>query len=93
VNSVNKQDVINQIARDAKITKRQADMALSATLGSIAKALKKGDRVSFVGFGTFSVKKRAPRNARNPQTGEIIHVKGKRVPAFKAGQKLRNAIK
>ena len=68
-------------------------MAISAALAAIQKALKKGDSVTLVGFGTFSVSKRKARKGRNPQTGEAIKIAAKKVPVFKAGKGLKDAVK
>lgn len=90
---MNKQDLIEHVSKDAKITKRQAGAAIDSMLGGVSKALKKGERVTFVGFGTFQVRKRAARKARNPQTGEVIRIMAKRVPVFKAGAELKKSVK
>ena len=89
---MNRQDLVNQIAESADLPKKQAGDALSAVMTGITKALKKGDRVTLVGFGTFSVKKRKARKGRNPQTGEAIRIGAKKVVVFKAGQGLNKAI-
>jgi len=93
VSALNKQDLIEYVAREAKITKKQAGVAIESVLGGVSKALKKGERVTFVGFGTFSVRRRAARKARNPQTGEVIRIAAKRVPVFKAGTWLKKSVK
>jgi DNA-binding protein HU-beta len=85
---MNKAELITQIAEDAGITKTQANAALDSFQDTVAKTLKKGDKVTLVGFGTFSVSKRAARNGRNPQTGEVIKIKAKKVAKFKAGKEL-----
>ena len=82
---MNKGELIDQIAKDCDITKAQANMALDSFTEAVVSALKKGDKVTLVGFGTFSVSSRAARNGRNPQTGEIIKIKAKKVGKFKAG--------
>jgi DNA-binding protein HU-beta len=86
--TMNKAELITQIAEDAGITKTQANAALDSFQDTVAKTLKKGDKVTLVGFGTFSVSKRAARNGRNPQTGEVIKIKAKKVAKFKAGKEL-----
>ena len=85
---MNKAELIAQIADDAGITKTQANAALDSFVEAITKTLKKGDKVTMVGFGTFSVSKRAARTGRNPQTGETIKIKAKKVARFKAGKEL-----
>jgi DNA-binding protein HU-beta len=88
-----KAELIEKIATKAKISKRAANIALNTFVDSVTVALKKGDRVALVGFGTFSVAKRKARTARNPRTGETIHVPAKRAPKFKAGRELKKAVK
>jgi DNA-binding protein HU-beta len=89
---MNKAELIESIANDAKISKADASRALDATIGSISKSLKKGDKVSLVGFGTFAVTKRAARTGRNPQTGKAIQIKAKKVAKFKAGSELAATV-
>jgi DNA-binding protein HU-beta len=89
---MNKQELIDAIASSAKITKADAGRALDATVESINKALKKGDRIGLVGFGSFSVNKRAARIGRNPQTGKEIKIAAKKVVKFKAGSDLTGSI-
>lgn len=88
-----KADLVNKIAKDSGVTKKAAESALDSFTAGVRDALKKRKRVSLVGFGTFSVSKRAPRNGRNPQTGEPIKIKGANVPKFKAGKALKDAVK
>ncbi len=90
---MNKSDLINKIADDAKLTKVQAQAALNSFLDASAKALKKGDKVILVGFGTFSVASRAARTGRNPQTGKEIKIAAKKVVKFKPGSELSSSIK
>jgi DNA-binding protein HU-beta len=85
---MNKAELIAKLADDAAITKTQAGAALDSFTEAVAKTLKKGDKVTLVGFGTFSVSKRAARNGRNPQTGATIKIKAKKVAKFKAGKEL-----
>jgi DNA-binding protein HU-beta len=85
---MNKAELIAQIADDAGVTKTQANAALDSFISTVTKTLKKGDKVTLVGFGTFSVSKRAARNGRNPQTGEVIKIKARKVARFKAGKEL-----
>lgn len=89
---MNKSELIEQIASSADISKAKAGAALDAVIGSITGALKAGDSVSLVGFGTFSVKARAARTGRNPQTGATIKIKAAKVPGFKAGKALKDAV-
>jgi len=89
---VNKSDLVDAIATSADISKAAAGRALDATVESIKKALKKGDTVSLVGFGTFKVGKRAARTGRNPRTGEAIKIKAAKVPKFTAGKGLKDAV-
>jgi DNA-binding protein HU-beta len=89
---VNKSDLVEAIAKSADISKAAAGRALDATVESIKKALKKGDTVSLVGFGTFKVGKRDARNGRNPRTGATIKIKAAKVPKFSAGKGLKDAV-
>jgi DNA-binding protein HU-beta len=89
---VNKSDLVDAIAKSAEISKAAAARALDATVETIKKALKKGDSVSLVGFGTFKVGKRAARNGRNPRTGATIKIKAAKVPKFSAGKGLKDAV-
>ena len=89
---MNKQGLIDKIAEDADITKAVAGRALDAITKSVTKSLKKGEPVVLVGFGTFNVRERAARVGRNPQTGNEIQIAAAKVPAFKAGKALRNAV-
>ena len=85
---MNKAELITKIAEDAGITKTQANEALDSFVEAVTKTLKGGGKVTLVGFGTFSVSKRAARNGRNPQTGAIIKIKARKVAKFKAGKEL-----
>ncbi len=89
---MNKAELIDQIAKDAGITKTQANDAINSFTDTVASALKKGDKVTLVGFGTFSVTQRAARNGRNPQTGEVIKIKASKSPKFKAGKEFATKI-
>ena len=89
---MNKQELIENIAASADITKAAAGRSLDSMIDSITDALKQGDSVVLVGFGTFSVRDRAARIGRNPQTGEEIPIKAAKVPAFKAGKALKDAV-
>lgn len=90
---MNKTELINAVAAKAEISKKDADKALAAVLGAIEDALKAGDKVQLIGFGTFEVKERAARTGHNPKTGEAIEIAAAKVPSFKAGAALKNAIK
>jgi len=89
---VNKQELIDNIASSADITKAAAARALDSVIDSVTNSLKKDDSVVLVGFGTFSVRSRAARTGRNPQTGQEIQIKAAKVPAFKAGKALKDAV-
>lgn len=89
---MNKQQLIENIAASADITKAAAGRALDSMIDSITDSLKNGDSVVLVGFGTFSVRDRAARMGRNPQTGEEIQIQAAKVPAFKAGKALKGAV-
>jgi DNA-binding protein HU-beta len=85
---MNKAELISKLADDAGITKTQANATLDSFIEAVTVTLKKGGKVTLVGFGTFSVSKRAARNGRNPQTGAVIKIKAKKVAKFKAGKEL-----
>jgi DNA-binding protein HU-beta len=89
---MNKAELIDKIAKDAGVTKVQANDALDSFTNAVVATLKKGDRVTLVGFGTFSVSDRAARNGRNPQTGAVIKIKARKVPKFKAGKEFSTKI-
>lgn len=89
---MNKAELVDKLAKDAALTKVQANDALDSFTNNVVSALKKGDRVTLVGFGTFSVSDRAARNGRNPQTGEVIKIKARKVPRFKAGKEFSTKI-
>ena len=89
---MNKAQLIDEVAK-VTCTKKEAVLAVDATFAAIQKALKKGDAVTLVGFGTFRVSKRKARKGRNPQTGEAIKIAAKKVPVFKAGKGLKDAVK
>jgi len=89
---MNKKDLIENIADAADISKATAEKALNGILTAIADTLEKGDKVTLVGFGTFSVTKRKARKGRNPQTGKTINIPAKNVAKFKVGSKLSGAI-
>ncbi|MFK7956753.1 MAG: HU family DNA-binding protein [Lysobacterales bacterium] len=89
---MNKTELVEAVSNAADLSKSDAGDAVEAVLASVTKALKKGDTVSLVGFGTFSVKKRAARTGRNPRTGETIKIKASKIPSFKAGKGLKDAV-
>ncbi|ONG38919.1 MAG: HU family DNA-binding protein [Moraxellaceae bacterium] len=89
---MNKAELIDAIATQGGLSKAQAGQALDATIGAISDALKAGETVTLVGFGTFSVKERAARSGRNPKTGETIKIAATKVPGFKAGKGLKDAV-
>ena len=90
---MNKQELISAIAEKANLSKKDADAALSAFVGAVEGALKKGDKVALIGFGTFEAKKRAARTGKNPQTGAAIKIPATTVPSFKAGKAFKDALK
>ena len=90
---MNKADLINAIASESKMTKAAASRALDAFINSTTKALKKGERVALVGFGTFTVTRRAARLGRNPQTGTEIKIPAKKVAKFRAGTELAKKVR
>jgi len=89
---MNKEELILEIAKET-CTKTEAGKALDAMMEAIKKALKKGDKVTLAGFGTFSVAKRSARNGRNPQTGALIKIAARKVPKFTAGKALKDYVK
>ncbi len=89
---MNKGELIDAVAASADLSKSDATDAVDAVLKQITRALRKGDQVSLVGFGTFQVKRRAARMGRNPRTGESIQIKASNVPSFKAGKGLKDAV-
>ncbi len=89
---MNKAEMISAVSDASEVSKADAGRAVDAVIDVITKALKKGDTVTLVGFGTFSVRKRAARQGRNPQTGETIKIKASKNPAFKAGKALKDAV-
>ncbi len=90
---MNKTELINAVAAKAEISKKDADKALAAVISSIEEALVKGEKVQLIGFGTFEVKERAARTGHNPKTGAAIEIAAAKVPSFKAGAALKNAVK
>ncbi len=88
-----KNDLVAKIAKDSGITKAQAAKAANSFINAIEKSLKSGQKVTFVGFGTFKVVERKARNGRNPKTGEVIRIPKKKIPKFVPGKRLREMIK
>ena len=89
---MNKSELINAVAVSAEVSKKEAEAVITAALDAITAALKEGDKVQLVGFGSFEVKKRAARVGRNPKTKETIEIPASVVPVFKAGKALKDAI-
>ncbi len=89
---MNKTDLVSSVAEKTELTKKDAEKAVNAILSSVEEALAKGDKVQLVGFGTFEVRERAARKGRNPQTGDEIEIAAAKVPAFKAGKALKDAV-
>ncbi len=89
---MNKSELIDAVAASADISKAAAGRALDAVVESVTDALKKGEQVTLIGFGTFAVKERAARTGRNPQTGATINIAAAKVPSFKAGKALKDAV-
>lgn len=89
---MNKSDLVDAVARATGETKTSVSDTVDAILDQITKALRRGDRVQLTGFGTFEVRDRKARQARNPQTGETIHVPAQKAPAFKAGKTLKDSV-
>ncbi|MBP0724214.1 HU family DNA-binding protein [Bacillus sp. RG28] len=90
---MNKTDLINAVAEAGELNKKQATQAVDAVFESILGALQNGDKVQLIGFGNFEVRERAARKGRNPQTGEEIEIAASKVPAFKPGKALKDAVK
>jgi DNA-binding protein HU-beta len=89
---MNKGELVSLVADNAGLTKVDAANAIEAVIKVVKKALKSGDSIAIVGFGTFTVRKRAARSGRNPRTGATIKIKASKVPAFKAGKALKDAV-
>ncbi|MGA7802168.1 MAG: HU family DNA-binding protein [Gammaproteobacteria bacterium] len=89
---MNKSELIEAVANSADMSKATAARAVDAVLDSVTAALKSGDSVALVGFGTFEVRSRAARSGRNPKTGETITIQASKAPAFKAGKALKDAV-
>jgi DNA-binding protein HU-beta len=89
---MNKTELVEAIAKDAKVSKKDAEAVVNAFTANVTKELKKGEKVTLIGFGTFEVGKRSARTGRNPQTGETIKIKAAKTPKFKAGKALKDAV-
>lgn len=89
---MNKAELISSVAEKAELTKKDAEKAVNAVFASITEALEANDKVQLVGFGTFEVRTREGRTGRNPRTGEEIKIAAAKVPAFKAGKQLKDAV-
>ncbi|WP_349409072.1 HU family DNA-binding protein [Pseudalkalibacillus sp. SCS-8] len=90
---MNKNDLVNNISEKEGMTKKDVEAVVNGLLTEITEALKSGEKVQFVGFGTFETRERSSRSGRNPQTGETIDIPASTVPAFRAGNKLKEAVK
>ncbi|MGN1117303.1 MAG: HU family DNA-binding protein [Acutalibacteraceae bacterium] len=90
---MNKTELVNAVALKSELKKADAEKAVSAVLAAIKEAVAAGDKVQLIGFGTFEAKERAARECRNPKTGETVKVEATKVPAFKAGQGFKDAVK
>lgn len=90
---MNKTELVEAVAKSADLSKVDANKAVDAVVDSITQALSKGDKVTLIGFGTFETRHRAARTGRNPRTGAEIKIAATKIPAFKAGKKLKDAVK
>ena len=90
---MNKEELVKEVSKKAKVSQKAASDILAATLDTIQKTVSKGKKVTLVGFGTFESRKRAARTGRNPQTGAAIKIAAKKVPAFSAGKKFKELVK
>ena len=90
---MNKEELVDEIEKVAKVSKKEAGEVLTATIDTIEKTVKKGEKVTLVGFGTFERRQRAARTGRNPQTGATLKIAAKKVPAFSAGKKFKELVK
>lgn len=90
---MNKTELIAAAAAEANVSKKEAAAVIDAAIAAVTAALKKGEKVQLIGFGTFEVREREARQGKNPKTGEVIEIAATKVPAFKAGAALKNAVK
>lgn len=93
VNVMNKTDLVNQVAEKSELSKKDAAKAVDAVFEAVMDSLKNGEKVQLIGFGNFEVRERSARKGRNPQTGEEIEIPASKVPAFKPGKALKDAVK
>jgi DNA-binding protein HU-beta len=89
---MNKKDLVDEVAKSTEMMKKDVSVILDGTLKAIKDAVAKGDKVSFVGFGTFSLVERAARNGHNPKTGKTIKIKARKAPKFHAGKNLKDSV-
>ena len=89
---MNKTELVAAVAKETEVTKKDTAAVLDAAIAAITKALKKGEKVQLIGFGTFEVRKRAARVGKNPQNGEVVKIPASKAPAFKAGAALKQAV-
>ena len=89
---MNKEDLVNAVANKTRLSKKQTEAGIQATIEAISDALSKGDKVTLVGFGTFQVRERAAREGRNPRTGAVLKIGAKKAPTFTAGKGLKEAV-
>ena len=92
VHKMNKEELVQEVAKKAKVTQKEAAEVLNGFVETVQKAVSKGEKVTLVGFGTFESRKRAARTGRNPQTGKEIKIAAKTVPAFSAGKKFKGLV-
>ncbi len=90
---MNKKDLIKAVAAASELSNKDAEKAINALTAAVTDALKKGEKVQLVGFGTFEVRERAAKQGRNPRTGEAMEIPASKLPAFRAGQQLKDAVK
>ncbi|MBI3599917.1 MAG: HU family DNA-binding protein [Nitrospinae bacterium] len=90
---MNKSDIIEMVAKEGNLSVRSSEGAVNALISNIRSALSKGEKMAIAGFGTFSVSKRKARKGRNPKTGEVIEIPSRKMPRFKAGEALRDAVR
>ena len=89
---MNKEELVNAVAAKTKLSKKETEATINATIDAVSAALSKGDKVTLVGFGTFQVRERAAREGRNPRTGAVLKIAAKKAPTFSAGKGLKEAV-
>ena len=89
---MNKEELVNAVAAKTKLSKKETEATINATIDAVSAALSKGDKVTLVGFGTFQVRERAAREGRNPRTGGVLKIPARKAPAFAAGKGLKEAV-